>query len=321
MSTRYGTTHVPWAALFLLLASSCHSSEEKGLPPASGSGSPPAPAIPKLTEVASAAPALAGADSASAWTGSLFARHIAQLGPKMSGILSQITVDEGDHVKKGQLLFRLDSAQGGLAVEQAKAAIATAQVGYDAARLDLARATELFMKASIAPASFDQAKAAHDRALSTLAQAKVGLEIAQRSLADTAIYSPIDGVVTDKFKSLGETVTMVPATIVLVVQDVDKLELRAHLPEKVLASLEKGSVLRIKAAGITRDVPVKRVNPTIDARTRTIEVVADVDNADGKLKVGMLVDVGLGGTQSSRSPSHEDEPKLAGAAEPEAKAP
>jgi multidrug efflux pump subunit AcrA (membrane-fusion protein) len=78
--------------------------------------------------------------------------------------------------------------------------------------------------------------------------------------------------------------------------------------------------MSVKTAGITRDVAVKRVNPTIDARTRTIEVIADVDNADGKLKVGMLVEVGLGGSQSSRA-SHEDEPKLAGVGESGTKAP
>lgn len=305
----------PWVALIVLMVSACQSSaESKGLPPSSGSGAPPAPAIPKLAEVASAAPA-AGKDGTAAWTGTLFARHEAQLGPKMSGILSQVAVEEGDHVKRGQLLFQLDAAQASLAVDQAKAAIATAQVGYDAAKLELSRATDLAAKGSIAPASFDQAKAASDRAQSGLAQAKVGLQIAQRGLADTAIYAPIDGVVTDKLKSVGETVTMMPPTTVLVVQDVDKLELRAHLSEKVLGSLQTGSMLRMKTAGITRDVTIKRVNPTIDARTRTIEVVADVDNADGKLKVGMLVEVALGGAEGAAAPSRDDAPKIAGATE------
>lgn len=314
----------PFAALALLVlaAPGCKSQAEgNGLPPAAGSGAAPAPAIPKLAEIASAAVgAAASADTAAAWTGTLYARHEAQLGPKMSGNLAQITVEEGDHVKKGQLLFRLDGAQASLGVEQAKAAIASAQVGLDAAKLDLQRATDLIAKGSIAPAAFDQSKAAFDRGQTALNQAKVGLQVAQRGLADTAIYSPIDGVVTDKLKSVGETVTMVPPTTVLVVQEIDKLELRAHVPEKALASLQTGTLLRVKASGITRDVPVKRVNPTIDPRARTVEVVADVDNADGKLKVGMLVEVALRGETSQAAP-REDEPKLAGAVEPGAKAP
>ena len=117
--------------------------------------------------------------------------------------------------------------------------------------------------------------------------------MAERAASDTAIYSPIDGVVTAKLKSVGETVTMMPPTVVLVVEDVDRLELRANLPEKTLSTLAVGTVLKITVptVGVTREVPVKRVNPTIDPRARTVEVVADVDNADGKLKVGMLVQV------------------------------
>jgi RND family efflux transporter MFP subunit len=224
----------------------------------------------------------------------------------MSGILSQIAVEEGDRVKKGQLLFRLEGAQGSLAVEQARAAVATAEVGYEATKLDFARATELMQKGSIAPAAYDQSKATHDRALSTLSQAKVGLQQAQRALADTAVYSPIDGVVTSKQKSVGESATMMPPTIVLIVQDIEKLELRARLPERALANIKEGSVIRMTAPSVkvTRDVKVKRVNPTIDQRTRTVEVVADVDNKASELKVGMLVEVADPGATASAEKPH-----------------
>lgn len=278
---------------FLFLFTACQKHDGAGLPPPNGAGAPPPPVIPKLAELSSAAPEASATAAASAWTGTLYARHEAQLGPKMSGILTQIAVEEGDRVKKGQLLFRQESAQASLAVDQAKAAIATAQVGYDAAKVDFARAAELMQKGSIAPASYDQAKAGHDRALTALSQAQVALQQAQRGLADTAVYSPIDGVVTSKLKSVGEVATMMPPTIVLVVQDVENLELRARLPERALANIREGSTIRITAptVKVTREVRVKRVNPTIDARTRTVEVIADVDNSKNELKVGMLVEV------------------------------
>lgn len=306
--------------LSLLVTPACQKHDNAGLPPAAGSGAPPPPAIPKLAELSSAGPEATAAPSTAAWTGSLFARHEAELGPKMSGILSQITVEEGDRVKKGQLLFRLDAAQGSLAVDQAKAGVATAEVGYEAAKLDFNRASELMQKGSIAPAAYDQAKSGHDRALSTLSQAKVALQQAQRSLADTAVYSPIDGIVTAKLKSVGETATMMPPTVVLVVQDILKLELRARLPERALANIKEGSTIRITAPSvkITRDVKVKRVNPTIDQRTRTVEVVADVDNTASDLKVGMLVEVA---TPDGIAPADKPEAdKLAGAPEPGDKA-
>ncbi|HVU03939.1 MAG TPA: efflux RND transporter periplasmic adaptor subunit [Polyangiaceae bacterium] len=298
-----------------LAVGGCKGQAGEGLPPPSGSNAPAAPVIPKLADVAPPEASAAAEDQKAAWTGTLYARKEAQLGPKMTGILSQITVEEGDRVKKGQLLFRLDAAQAALAVSQAKAAIASAQVGYDAAKVELGRATELSQKGAIAPASFDQAKAAFDRASTGLDQAKVALQVAERSLADTSISSPIDGVVTAKLKNVGETVTMMPPTTVLVVQDVEKLELRARLPEKAAAQLDKASVLHmtIPVTGASRDVPVKRVNPTIDPRTRTIEVVADVDNKDGKFKVGMLAEVGLQGVAANGAAPPDG--KLAGATE------
>jgi RND family efflux transporter MFP subunit len=261
-------------------------------------------------DVASAAPA-GSAASAAAWTGTLYARHEAALGPKASGVLSQITVDEGDKVKKGQLMFRLDGATAFIGVSQAKAAIATARVALDAAKLDLTRATDLSAKGSIAPAVYDQSKAAYDHAAMALEQAKVAQQLAERVAVETAVYSPIDGVVTAKEKSVGETVTMVPATTVLVIQDVAHLELRANLPESALAKLSAGSELKMTARSvdIEKTVQVKRINPTLDTRTRTVEVVADVDNADGKLKVGMLVEVALG--QAAAAAPSSDTTKVA----------
>jgi RND family efflux transporter MFP subunit len=300
-----------WVVLGGLALAGCHGEGGAGLPPASGSGAPPPPTVPKLSDVASAAPS-AAAEPSAAWTGTLYARHEAALGPKASGTLSQITVEQGDRVKKGQLMFRLDGVQASIGVSQAKAAIATAQVAQNSAKLELARATELSAKGSLAPAVYDQAKANYDQASTALDQAKVALQLAQRVAAETAVFSPIDGVVTSKEKSVGETVTMVPPTTVLTVQDVAHLELRANLPENALAKLSPGTELKMTArsVAIERTVQVKRINPTLDPRTRTVEVVADVDNADGKLKVGMFVDVALAGVASA-APSPSDDTKVA----------
>ena len=306
---RFAARSSVWGVFFLLAG--CHGESGSGLPPATGSGAPPAPVVPKLADVASAAPA-STATPAGAWTGTLYARHEAALGPKASGVLSVVAVDEGDKVKKGQLMFRLDGATAFIGVNQAKAAIATSRVALDAAKLELTRATELSMKGSVAPAVYDQAKANYDHAAMALEQAKVGEQLASRVAVETAVYSPIDGVVTSKQKSVGETVTMVPATTVLVVQDVAHLELRENLPENALAKLSTGSELKMNArsVGIERTVQIKRINPTLDTRTRTVEVVADVDNGDGKLKVGMLVEVSLAQVTAA-APSAQDVAKVA----------
>jgi multidrug efflux pump subunit AcrA (membrane-fusion protein) len=104
------------------------------------------------------------------------------------------------------------------------------------------------------------------------------------------------GVVRERRLIVGVTATLMPPSFVLVLQDVDKLELRARLPESALADVREGSEIsaRFPSVNQTRKVTVKRIAPTIDARTRTIEIVADIDNSDRRLLVGMLAEVTYG---------------------------
>src|SRR5690349_24982893 len=117
--------HALLSLLVLSLASLAACDNKKGptLPPATGKDAPPPPSVPNLQELAKG-DAVQLPASAAAGTGTLRPRHEAALGPKETGQITQLLVDEGDSVKKGQLLFRLDSVQAALAVEQARAAVA-----------------------------------------------------------------------------------------------------------------------------------------------------------------------------------------------------
>jgi RND family efflux transporter MFP subunit len=252
----------------------------------------PALEIPRI-ESAQTKPA-EGEDSAGfRGTGTLFPREKAELGPKMTGVITKLTVAEGDTVKKGQLLFTVDAGQASLAVQQAQASLNAANINQGAAELDFNRTKELFDRGSVPPATFDQVKARLDGARTQVEQAKVAVSQAQKAVADTAVVSPLDGVVSAKLKSVGELATLMPPTIVLVVEDVRTLELRARLPERALSSLKSGDKLQITvpATGEQRDLQIERINPTVDPRARTIEVVSRIDNQDGKLRPGMLAEV------------------------------
>jgi multidrug efflux pump subunit AcrA (membrane-fusion protein) len=87
--------------------------------------------------------------------------------------------------------------------------------------------------------------------------------------------------------------------VVLVVQDQSTLELRFRLPEKALAEIEVGDVVKanFEALGITREAKVARIQPAVDPRTRTIELVGEIPNKDGVLKSGLLATVDLPGDE------------------------
>jgi Cu(I)/Ag(I) efflux system membrane fusion protein len=92
-----------------------------------------------------------------------------------------------------------------------------------------------------------------------------------------------------------------PPSVVLVVQDREQLELRARLPEAALKVVHEGSEVtaRFPSIGDSRRVRVKRIAPTVDARNRTIEIVADIDNKDHRLLSGMLAEVAYGKEQAA----------------------
>jgi len=275
--------------LWLLLAAGCETSQASSLPPPTGPGAAPLPSVARrVTALASATPA----ERELFVTGTARARQEAKLGPLSSGVIQAMMVEEGDRVKKGQVLFRLRSAAQDLGVRQAEAALATAEVAKASAETELRRTRALSESGSVAPAVLDQVQARYDAAVAQVAQARAAIDSARQASADTTVTAPFDGIVASRRANVGETVTMMPPTVVLVVQDIDSLEVRANLPESALATLHPGSPVQVRfpAINVTREVTITRVNPSVDPMTRTIEVVAEVPNPDHALKAGMLVE-------------------------------
>jgi RND family efflux transporter MFP subunit len=270
---------------------------ENSLPPPKGSGVP-LPSVPNVGALMQVPTGSTASDPAAlSATGTLYARNEAALGPSASGTLVDVAVREGDRVKKGQVLFRLDSGQANLSVQQAKALLESARVNLRAVELEHTRTKELHDRGSVPAATFEQVQARYDLAKSSVAQSQAQVALLQRSVADSVVRSPISGVVTQKLKNVGETVTMMPPTTVVIIQDTAVLELKARLPERALGLVGPGGKLKVRfpAVGLEREIVVSRVNPAVDVATRTVEIVAEIDNQDGALRPGMLAEVTLGG--------------------------
>src|SRR5262249_53264881 len=183
------------------------------LPAASGPAAPPPPAIPSLSELGAKSAAAASAANGPAGTGSLRPRREAALGPKETGAITTIAVEEGERVKKGQVLFRIDAEQAELAVEQTKAALSSADVQKSAAQLELDRTKALHERGSVSQDVYDQMKSRLDAAISAVAQGNAALAMAQRHATNMVVAAPFDGVVTEKRMNVGEIATMMPPSV------------------------------------------------------------------------------------------------------------
>lgn len=302
-------------AAVLLAACSTGEAKKPGLPPAKSENSaltipgPPTGAKPGLADAAAAAAAVTNGR----FIATALPKQSAELGPKMSGTLSAVMVEEGDRVKRGQALFRLDTRSVQLNISQADAALQGAKISRDNAQREFDRQKVLADKGSISAAVLDRAEAAYTAASNGVSQAEVGLSMARRGSTDSAIYSPIDGIVARKLKNVGETVTMMPPTTVVLIQDQSILELRARIPEAALRQVREGETItaHFTALELTRPAQIVRVQPTVDPITRTIEIVADVDNADGDLRPGMYVEVELKPPPAQPAQAPPEEPAKA----------
>ncbi len=276
-------------------AMACNSaSADQSLPPAAGSGAAAPPVL--APPAAPSAPEAGEGRERGAWSAIGTARAIesAELASDSGGVLRQIYVEEGDRVKKGQILFRIDSRSQALDVKRARVAVESAEVTLRAAEKELERSEKLSASGAVARATLDQAVDRHASAELALEQARVAVSTARRSAGETVVRSPISGVVSAKHKSAGESVGRHGETVVAV-HDISKLEVRARVPESALATLRAGAPVDVtfEALSVTRSAKIERLSPTVDERTRTVEVVAIVDNGDESLKAGMLVRMAL----------------------------
>lgn len=286
--------------------SGCSKAEADGLPPAQGPGAPPRPELPTI---ASSGPqASHKVSSGLVVTGSTYPIEEAKVGPKGQGIIAALPVDEGDVVKKGQLLFRLDGAMQAHSVAQARAALATAEVAQTTAQTDFQRTAGLKERGAVSQAVFDQMKARLDGAEMGVRQAKAALSTAQQMAADTAVYSPIDGIVAERKTNVGEAAP----PVVMTIENISTLEVRARLPERALTRVKEGTQAKARfQTGVERTIEVARLSPSIDTKTRTFEIVALLPNEDHALKAGMLVELDFGVDAQPASPAASAVPSAA----------
>ena len=258
-------------------------------------------------------------------TGTLAGVEEVVVSAEVSGRVERVAADLGDVVKSGATLIQLarDAPRLQAALADADYVTALARVGVDdksldaakpdqassvrraaadreEARKNLGRVQELFNKGVAAQAELDIARtrdavadaalgAARDEAAASIGVAlsrRASLGLARKSLNDTAITSPVDGVVALRSVSLGELVQAGQAVARVVVAR--ELTLRGDVPERYADIVRAGLQLEVEATsvGVKTTGKVARVGPLVDAASRTFPIEALLDNTDGKLKPG-----------------------------------
>ena len=139
-------------------------------------------------------------------TGSLSAERTVQVGTQVSGQLSAVYVDFNDHVKKGQLLARIDPTLQQQAVEDAQAQLERAEATLKQAQDEYERNKKLLDARVITASEFGTVQSNFAVQQASVKSARIALDRAKQNLAYTAIHAPIDGVIVQRNVDPGQTV-------------------------------------------------------------------------------------------------------------------
>ncbi len=227
-------------------------------------------------------------------TGELVSPVQSEISAKFPGRVGKVFVDEGARVRKGQPLLELESDYLKLDADRAEASLARAKAAEAEARRDFERKEGLVTKGSVSQAVFDRTRATLDQAEATRAEAEAALALAKQKLADVVMVSPLDGIVAERKTDVGERLG--DATVAFVLVQMSPLKVRFRLPERYMAQVEKGQVVRARVEPYPDEVfegKVTIVVRAVEPATRTFVVEAEIPNRDERLKPGLFTRVEL----------------------------
>ena len=222
-------------------------------------------------------------------TGSLMPLTEATVKAKVAGELVAVTVREGESVKQGQVLARIDltEVQARLAARDADVAAAKAQLTWAEKNRNQQKA--LLDKSFISQSAFDNIQSNYDVAVAKLHAAEAERVVARKSQGDAVLVAPFSGIVSLRHAQPGERVSL-DAKVVSIV-DLSRLQLEASVPPAAIGQVRIGQTMNFRVEGFgEREFAgrIERINPAATAGSRSISVYAVIDNREGLLRGGMF---------------------------------
>jgi membrane fusion protein, multidrug efflux system len=235
-------------------------------------------------------------------SGALRAVNSAVIKARVSGELRELTVREGDFVKAGQVIARIDASEYQSRVQQASEQAASAKAQVEVVQRQYDNNKALVAQGFISNTALDASQANLDAARSTYKAALAGADVARKSVADTVLRSPIAGQVSQRLAQPGERVG-IDARIVEIV-DLRELELEATLGAAESVNVRVGQTAELQIDGIGQPVTARvvRINPSAQAGSRSVLAYLSLANREGMpaLRQGLFVRGSLGTARASR---------------------
>ena len=210
-------------------------------------------------------------------------------------------LQQGDWVKKGEVLARVRESDYQHAVEQYKGQLEQAQAGAEKSKQDFGRAQALYNANAMTQSDYDAAKAQNDSSQGTVVTAQAAVAQAQQSLSDCELRAPTDGQILSRNIELGALVGT--GTTGFTMGDTKRVKAVFGIPDTVLASVKLGKRQGIQTETYPQEFYglVTAIAPQADQKSRTFQVEVTVPNSNDLLKSGMVATLDLGQAKLAKS--------------------
>jgi len=217
--------------------------------------------------------------------GTSFAREAVDITAKKSGIVDRIYFNDGDQVKKDDILITLRN-------EEEKAKVVEVQTRLSEDKRQLERLRNLKKSQATARSAFEEQD-------SRVKGSEAKLSVAKAQLNELIIRAPFNGILGVRKVSPGSLVA--PGTIITTLDDLQMIKVDFSVPEIFLSTLSKGQTINAKSSAWPEKSfqgIVTNVGSRIDQVTRAVNIRAEINNSDQRLRPGMLLTVTLIKSQS-----------------------
>lgn len=220
--------------------------------------------------------------------------------PEINGLLDELPVDVGDHVKKDDLLFKLDDRM----LQQQRASNVTdiekARLGVEKAERDYKRAAQLLANTLISQEVYDDTKTAFELAKNALERSQRDLALTDEQLTKTVVRAPFDCTVLTRPVSIGQAVSgsggFNSGTEVLTIADLNSMIINAHVNQADVPRLKPEQTVEVSVeavAGLRVTGVVERIAPqaTIKNNIKGFATRIVLKNVDPRVRPGMTANI------------------------------
>ena len=230
-------------------------------------------------------------------SGTLKAVNSAVVKARAAGELRDLTVREGDSVRAGQEVARVEVTEYAARVRQAQEQAEAAQAQVAIAQRQYDNNKALVEQGFISATALETSQLSLRNAKSTYQAAQAGVDVARKAADDTVIRSPIDGVVAARLAQPGERVAVEARVLELI--DPRALEIEAAIPAADSVAVRLGQLARLRVDGLAQplEARVTRINPSAQAGSRSVLIYLSVPPTPG-LRQGLFVQGNLATAQT-----------------------